>query len=130
MRMETAGVCRQLDRLLRLGTIAGMTDSLLLETFVSGDQESATLAFRRTIVDRHGPMVFRVCRLILKDEHAAEDAVSGHFLGAGSQGRAAHVERALGQLAIRRRLQDGTKGPGDRQGFADIDLRLAGKRRG
>ena len=39
MRNEPTGASRQLDRLFRLGTVGGMTDSQLLEQFVSGDQE-------------------------------------------------------------------------------------------
>jgi hypothetical protein len=39
MRNEPTGASRQLNRLFRLGTVGGMTDSQLLEQFVSGDQE-------------------------------------------------------------------------------------------
>jgi len=70
---------RQLDRLFRLGTVGGMTDPQLLEQFVAGDDEAAELAFE-ALVDRHGPMVFRVCRSVLRDTHAAEDAFQATFL--------------------------------------------------
>ncbi len=99
MKNEPTTVCRQLDRLWRLGTVAGMTDSQLLETFGSGDDESAALAFE-AIVERHGPMVLRVCRLTLKDVHAAEDAFQATFLVL-AQGATAQVEQAFEQLAVR-----------------------------
>ncbi|MFI5458790.1 MAG: sigma-70 family RNA polymerase sigma factor [Isosphaerales bacterium] len=79
MKKEPTGAGRQLDRLLRLGTVGGMTDPQLLEQFVAGDDESAALAFE-AIVERHGPMVLRVCQLVLRDAHAAEDAFQATFL--------------------------------------------------
>ena len=79
MRQQLTSASRQLNQLLRLGTVAGMTDPQLLEQFVAGDDESAALAFE-AIVERHGPMVLRVCRLVLRDAHAAEDALQATFL--------------------------------------------------
>jgi RNA polymerase sigma factor (sigma-70 family) len=69
---------RQLERLFHLGTMAGLTDAQLLEQFVAGDRRSAT-AFE-AVVERHGPMVLRVCRKTLGDPHAAEDAFQATFL--------------------------------------------------
>ena len=40
---------------------------------------AAELAFT-VLVKRHGPMVFRACRAILRDPHAAEDAFQATFL--------------------------------------------------
>ena len=79
MKSEQTGASQQLDRLFRLGTVAGATDSQLVEQFVTGDDESAALAFK-AIVERHGSMVLRVCRLVLRDAHAAEDAFQATFL--------------------------------------------------
>ena len=79
MRTEPTNVYRQLNRLLNAGTVGGMTDSQLVEQFVSGDHESASLAFE-VIVQRHGPMVLRVFRMVLQDVHAAEDAFQATFL--------------------------------------------------
>ncbi|MGP7971380.1 MAG: RNA polymerase subunit sigma-70, partial [Desulfobaccales bacterium] len=70
MRKATMYAGRQLERLFALGTAAGMSDTELLEQFVSGDSESAARAFE-VIVERHGAMVYRVCRVILQDVHAA-----------------------------------------------------------
>ena len=69
----------QLERLFTLGTLNGVTDGRLLEQFLSGDRETAAQAFE-AIVERHGPMVLRVCRSTLRDVHAADDAFQATFL--------------------------------------------------
>ena len=79
MRKATRYAGRQFERLFALGTVAGMTDAELLGQFVSGDRELAARAFE-VIVERHGAMVFRVCRVILQDVHAADDAFQATFL--------------------------------------------------
>jgi RNA polymerase sigma factor (sigma-70 family) len=70
---------RQLRSLFTFGTKTGVTDSQLLAAFVSNDQEAAEQAFE-VIVERHGPMVLRVCRDVLRDLHSAEDAFQATFL--------------------------------------------------
>ena len=79
MRNRSTDAGRQLDRLFRLGTVGTMTDAQLLEQFVTADDEAAALAFE-AIVERYGAMVLRVCRTLLRDEHAAEDAFQATFL--------------------------------------------------
>ena len=51
------------------------SDALLLDRFVRQHDESAFAA----LVQRHGPMVLRVCRRVLADLHAAEDAFQATF---------------------------------------------------
>jgi RNA polymerase sigma factor (sigma-70 family) len=51
-------------------------DADLLRRFVAGRDESAFLELLR----RHGPMVLGVCRRLLADPHAAEDAFQATFL--------------------------------------------------
>jgi RNA polymerase sigma factor (sigma-70 family) len=55
---------------------AGLTDGQLLECFVSR-RETAAL---ETLVRRHAPMVWGVCRRILCSHHDAEDAFQATFL--------------------------------------------------
>ena len=60
--------------MLRDGT--GLTDGQLLEDFLSRHDEAALAA----LVQRHGPMVWGVCRRILPNYHDAEDAFQVTFL--------------------------------------------------
>jgi hypothetical protein len=64
---------RQLNALFSIGVIGGVTDAQLLEWFTSHRDETADLAFR-ALVERHGPMVLRVCRAMLRDAADADDA--------------------------------------------------------
>jgi RNA polymerase sigma factor (sigma-70 family) len=79
VRTEPSVVNRELGRLFHLGTAGSMTDPQLLEVFLGENDQSAALAFE-AIVERHGPMVLRTCRTVLRDLHAAEDAFQATFL--------------------------------------------------
>ncbi len=70
---------RHMYTLLRVGTTGGQTDGEVLEWYTSRGGEAAELAFA-ALVERHGPMVFRVCREVLCDEHEAQDAFQATFL--------------------------------------------------
>src|SRR5271156_2647415 len=54
------------------------TDGQLIARFLGGDETSEE-AFR-ILIHRHGPMVLGVCRRVLGDQHAAEDAFQLTFL--------------------------------------------------
>jgi RNA polymerase sigma factor (sigma-70 family) len=97
-----------------------MTDAQLVEQFVTADDEAAALAFE-AIVERYGAMVMRVCRTLLRDEHAAEDAFQATFLvlarKAGTidtrellsnwlYGVASRTARKAKAIAARRRIRD------------------------
>jgi RNA polymerase sigma factor (sigma-70 family) len=69
-----------LHRLFQLGTLGTLSDARLLELFVSRRGEEAAEAAFEELVNRHGPMVLRVCRGLLRDEHDAEDAFQAVFL--------------------------------------------------
>ncbi|MDB5351379.1 MAG: polymerase sigma factor, sigma-70 family [Planctomycetota bacterium] len=67
---------RRMDRLFTVGTVAGLSDGELLGRFAGRSDEAAFEA----LATRHGPMVLGVCRRILDDGHAAEDAFQATFL--------------------------------------------------
>jgi RNA polymerase sigma factor (sigma-70 family) len=90
-----AGLLRQVGRLWELGTCAGLTDAQLLERFAARHEDGAELAFE-ALVERHGPMVFRVCHGVLGDEHAAEDAFQATFLVLARKARSLWVKDSLG----------------------------------
>jgi RNA polymerase sigma factor (sigma-70 family) len=70
---------RNIRALFQVGTTGGLTDEQLLARFVDSEGDAAELAFAE-LVARHGPMVLRVCRMILRDAHDAEDAFQATFL--------------------------------------------------
>ena len=72
----SAAVLKSLRVLFQGGTVAGQTDGQLLDRFVQAQDEVAFAA----LVERHGPMVLRVCRNRLGDPHDAEDAFQATFL--------------------------------------------------
>jgi RNA polymerase sigma factor (sigma-70 family) len=69
-------VLRQIDRLFERGSLSGLTEWQLLDRYASRRDESAFEA----LVARHGPMVLGVCRRVLDDPHAVEDAFQATFL--------------------------------------------------
>jgi RNA polymerase sigma factor (sigma-70 family) len=74
------GTAQQLLKtLFDAGTAAGHSDRALLERFASSRDAGAEVAFG-AIVERHGPMVLRVCRDILRDPHDADDAFQATFV--------------------------------------------------
>lgn len=101
---RNGSVLREIRRLFTTGTTLGLTDGQLLERFTSGDQEAAEMAFT-AIVERHGPMVFRVCRSVLRERHDAEDAFQATFLilvrKAGSIRKQSSVASWLHGVALR-----------------------------
>src|SRR4051794_27620271 len=63
----------QIRTLLGAGAVGGLTDRHLLEQFSTGHREAAEAAFT-TLVERHGPMVLRVCRGVIGDSTDVHDA--------------------------------------------------------
>ena len=89
---------RHLSRLFGAGSAVGLTDGELLERFAHRRDEAAEAAFE-TLLARHGAMVLTVCRQVLGDAHAAEDAFQATFLV---------VVRRAGSLRVR---EPGSLGP-------------------
>jgi RNA polymerase sigma factor (sigma-70 family) len=69
-------VIRHLRKAALLGEGGGLTDSQLLEGFITRRDEAAFAA----LVRRHGPLVLGVCRRVLGHHHDAEDAFQATFL--------------------------------------------------
>ena len=74
-----ASALRHVHTLFDFGTIGGLTDGQFLERFTFCDDEAAEVAFG-ALVERHGPMVLRICRSVLRERHDAEDALQATFL--------------------------------------------------
>jgi RNA polymerase sigma factor (sigma-70 family) len=67
---------RHLRRAVLLQDGAGRTDGQLLASFIEKQDGAAFEA----LVRRHGPMVFGVCRRVVRHHHDAEDAFQATFL--------------------------------------------------
>ncbi|HEV3165054.1 MAG TPA: RNA polymerase sigma factor [Isosphaeraceae bacterium] len=111
---------RQIHTLFNVGTFAGLTDGQLLERFLTQRDETAELAFA-VLVERHGPMVLRVCRRVLTRPHDVEDAFQAAFLvlvrraslirkhesvGSWLHGVAYRVATCARAASVRRRLHE------------------------
>ncbi len=79
MTMPCGGApIQSLRDLFRFGRHADLADDELLEWYLHGPDDAGEFAFR-VLVERHGPMVLRVCRRNLRDEHDAHDAFQATF---------------------------------------------------
>jgi RNA polymerase sigma factor (sigma-70 family) len=74
--VQLSGVIQHLRRAMLVRDTAGLTDQQLLEDYISGRNQAALAA----LVQRHGPMVWGVCRRVLTNYHDAEDAFQATFL--------------------------------------------------
>src|SRR5690349_8950717 len=98
---------------------AAPTDGDLLERFVAGRDADAFAA----LVSRHGPMVYGVCRRLLRQEQDAEDAFQATFLVLSrkaasirrGQALAAWLHEVARRLALRARDGDRRRRARERQ---------------
>jgi len=76
---SSTGVYRDIQTLFDTGTATGLSDRQLLEQFSSRRDGSGEAAFE-AIVQRHGPMVLRVCHKVLGNHADADEAFQATFL--------------------------------------------------
>ena len=92
--LSPATMAPALDVLFREGALGSLSDGQLLERFVASGSAAGS-AFD-VLVARHGPMVLGVCRRILRDVHAAEDAFQVTFLVLARRAAAIRQRESLG----------------------------------
>src|SRR5581483_9093986 len=76
---EREDAARRVQTLFSLGTAGALTDGELLERFAGRRDGVAEAAFA-VLVERHGPVVLKVCRDVLGDADEAADAFQATFL--------------------------------------------------
>ena len=125
-----------LRTLFEVGTVVGRSDGELLDLFLTTGGPAAELAFA-ALVERHGPMVWRVCRETLRESNDADDAFQATFLvlvrragairkrsslGPWLHGVALRVARSARRCALRRRDRERVDaGPGSEEFMAHVD---------
>src|SRR5690242_9986284 len=93
MAIEKDGeVLHTVGSLFEIGTAGNLGDEQLLDRFVTRSDSHAFEA----LVLRHGPMVLGVCRGLLRDPHAAEDAFQATFLVLARRARSIRKQESLG----------------------------------
>ena len=71
------------------------SDNQLIDAFLTGAKDDSETAFE-TLVKRHGPMVFGVCRQVLRRDQDAEDAFQATFLVLARKAGTIHNRAILG----------------------------------
>src|SRR4051812_11193327 len=83
---------REFQSLFRGGAVSGMTDRQLLERFAEQRDEAAFAG----LIDRHGSMVWGVCRRVLCDPADVGDAFQATFLVLVRRAGSVRVGESLG----------------------------------
>src|SRR5262245_27667793 len=89
------GALRTFRTRFSAGATADLTDGQLLERFNTRGGGEAELAFA-ALLERHGPMVARTCRGVLRNEHDAMDVFQATFLVLVQKSRTLWVRDSLG----------------------------------
>ncbi|HEY2157971.1 MAG TPA: sigma-70 family RNA polymerase sigma factor, partial [Isosphaeraceae bacterium] len=95
IRTSDGAMQRQFGVLFDAGSLGGWGDGALLDRFLAGRDDAAEAAFA-SLVERHGPMVLRVCRATLGDEHDAHDAFQATFLILARKARSVRIRDTVG----------------------------------
>jgi hypothetical protein len=109
---------RDLHTLFGVGVMGTVSDGQLLDRFMEWREEAVFEA----IVRRHGPMVWGVCRRVLRDHHDTEDAFQGQTTETGQENE---LERLIGekkaelQRLIDKQKERGQRTEGQDQGTTD-----------
>ena len=93
--LRDGAALRQLSTLFNEGVTGAVTDGQLLERFATRRGEASEHAFA-ALVERHGPVVLRLCRSVLRDEHEAQDAFQATFLVLAQRADSLWVRDSLG----------------------------------
>ena len=93
--LRDGAALRRLSMLFNEGVTGAVTDGQLLERFATRSGEASEDAFA-ALVERHGPVVLRVCRSVLRDEHEAQDAFQATFLVLAQRAKSLCVRDSLG----------------------------------
>ena len=141
---QNSSILHDVRAVFRDGVAAELSDQELLDRFAdrsSGDSAAET-AFA-SLVARHGPMVLRVCRAALRDDHDARDAFQAVFLVLVHKARTLSARDSLGPwlhaVALRvssharasemqRRIHErryavlGSRSAGDHEGLSDDSI--------
>jgi RNA polymerase sigma factor (sigma-70 family) len=88
------GAVGRLLRAAAVQTLGRLTDRALLERFAGAHDEAAFTV----LIERHGPMVYGVCRRALSSHHDAEDACQATFLVLARNAGALRKKESLGSF--------------------------------
>jgi RNA polymerase sigma factor (sigma-70 family) len=80
--------------LCRVGVLGNLSDGQLLDRFLDRGSETAETSFS-ALLDRHGPMVLRVCRQALGNAEDVQDAFQATFLVLASRARSIRSRESL-----------------------------------
>ncbi len=110
---------RQLRTLLERGAVGQLSDAELIDRFLSGNDDAAFAA----LVERHGPAVFRVCRRVLGDAEAAQDAFQATFLVLVRKAGSVRVRDSIGPwlVAVAYRTASGVRSAASRRKTIERD---------
>src|SRR5690349_3161952 len=91
-RVELNSVLRHIRKLAGESAVEEAAGGQLLERFVTHGDEAAFA----TLVQRHSPLVYAVCRRVLQQDQDAEDALQATFLILARKAGSIHKRQALG----------------------------------
>ena len=78
--MDATRIGSDLVTLFEVGATGAVDDAELVRRFVDGGGDRGSQLAFEAIVERHGGLVRGICRRILRDSHAADDAAQSVFL--------------------------------------------------